>query len=270
MKISIAIITHNEEKNIVRCLSSVYNWVDEIIVVDGQSSDNTVKLIKEFDQKKIISIFYENNPPNFIINKQKAIDRCSGAWILELDADEILSKELKEEILTIVGSSNPPIAYRIPRLNYFLGSPLKKGGQYPDYTIRLYKNGTVRFPCKTIHDQVIVIDPKATIGTIHHPIIHYPYPDFETYLRKWIQYATFEANILIQQEIKPSFWNMKKYFFVLPTWWFFKTHIRHKGFQDGFPGFVFSLFSSMRYWVIYVLFVDKQSTHSKSKDQEAI
>lgn len=274
MQISVAIATHNEEKNITRSLASVYNWVDEIIIVDGQSTDATVKIVKRFDQKNKIKIFTENNMRMFHQNKQKAIEKCVGKWILQLDADEVISPQLKNEILSIIGLNRrkkpKAIAYHIPRLNFFFGKPLTKGGQYPDYTIRLYINGSTQFPCKTIHEQVRVIDQKTPLGKLFHPILHYSYPDFETYLRKWIQYASLEANILIQQGVQPSFWNMKKYFLVLPIWWFFKTYIRHKGFQDGFAGFIFALFSSIRYWITYVFFAEKKSAHSKSRHQEGI
>lgn len=272
MQISVAIVTYNEEKNILRCLASIYEWIDEIIMVDGQSTDTTVEIVKRFDQKNKIKIFSEKNMPMFHQNKQKAIEKCAGKWILQLDADEVVSPQLKNEILSIVKnkSSNQPIAYHLPRLNYLLGKPLRKGGQYPDYTIRLYINGATKFPCETLHEQVMIINQNASLGTLSQPILHYPYPNFSTYLRKWIQYADFEANTLIHQKIKASFWNIKKYFLILPTAWFFKTYIRHKGFQDGFAGFIFSLFSSIRYWVIYVIFVEKQSAYSKSRDKAQV
>lgn len=272
--ISVAIATHNEEKNIIRCLSSIYDWVDEIIVVDGKSNDATVAIIKDFDRQKKIKIFHEKNEIMFHKNKQKAIERCTGKWILQLDADEVVSSELKNEILAIITNSNQlkpiptnsnqlrPIAYSIPRLNYFLGKPLKKGGQYPDYTIRLYKNGVARFPCETVHEQV-EISQKSQIKSLKSSLFHYPYPNFREYLRKWIQYSYFEADLLIEQGTMPSLWNLKKYFFVLPTWWFFKTYIRHKGFQDGFAGFVFSVFSSLRFLVIYVALVEKKTIRLK-------
>src|SRR3989338_3606257 len=160
MKLSVAITTHDEEKAIEKCLTSVYDWVDEIVVVDGESTDKTVDLIKKFDQKGKIRLYHEKNPPMFHINKQKAIEKCHGDWILQLDADEVVPGDLKNEILSVVnlksearlavnhlpsGKQNQlstlPVAYWIPRLNYFLSRPLKKGGQYPDYIIRLYKNG---------------------------------------------------------------------------------------------------------------------------------
>lgn len=290
MILSIAIATYNEEKNIIHCLKSVYDWVDEIVVIDGTSTDKTVDLIKQFDKQAKARIFIKENPPMFHINKQKAVEKCTKDWILQLDADEVVSEELKNEIkLILTNSTNfnqfQPIAFWLPRFNFFLGKPLKKGGQYPDYTIRLYRNGVARFPCKSVHEQVEIsqelvkvgqswskvskkpIKPTPTnstnsnqfqpISILNSPLLHYPYPTFSEYINKWNRYTTQEAEILKKQRFKPSFFNFIKYFCILPKLWFLKTYFRHLGFLDGFPGFVFSLFSAIRYWGIYVKLFEK-------------
>jgi len=304
MRLSIAIATYNEEKNILRCLKSVYDWVDEIIIVDGTSTDKTVDVIKKFDQKKKIKIYLEDNPPMFHLNKQKAIEKCTKDWILQLDADEEATEDLRQEIAqllncpiagkksknnrTIEQSNNRIIAFWIPRLNFFLGKPLKKGGQYPDYTLRLYRNGVAKFPCKSIHEQVNINvgvgrdrpekrashdsplqnqsmeqSNNGTIGHLNSSLLHYPYPTFSEYLNKWNRYTSLESENLKKQGFKPSFFNFIKYFFILPKIWFFKTYFRHLGFFDGFPGFVFSLFSAIRYWGIYIKTIDKNTLKNK-------
>ncbi len=183
MKLSVAIAVHNEEDNIIRALEVVYDWVDEIIIVDGDSTDKTVETIRLFEDNLLrsqskktrkIHIFNEPHEAMFHKNKQKSIEKCTGEWILQLDADEVVSDDLKKEIHRVILSGNEgslanasltsvrdssaspqndkkrPVAYWIPRLNYFLGKPLRKGGQYPDYTLRLYKNGVARFPCQSV------------------------------------------------------------------------------------------------------------------------
>ena len=277
--LSVAIATYNEEKNILRCLKSVYDWVDEIIIVDGSSTDKTIQLIKKFDHQKKIKIFIEENPPMFHINKQKAIERCTQDWILQLDADEEISEELKSEISNLKLEISNYVAYWLPRLNFFLGKPLKKGGQYPDYTLRLYRNGVAKFPCQSVHEQVEILPSskfkvqssksqlkiknlKLKIGYLKSPLFHYPYPNFSEYLKKWDRYNDLEAENLKKQGFKPSFWNFVLYFFILPKIWFFKTYFRHLGFLDGFAGFVFSLFSAIRYWGIYVKVIEKKDSLS--------
>jgi len=263
MKLSIALAVHNEEKNIIRCLESVYDWTNEIVIVDGESTDNTLSIIKTFDTDNKIRIFNEKHEAMFHKNKQKAIEKCTGNWILQLDADEVVSDQLKKEILEIINpepQNTKYVAYRIPRLNYFLGIPLKKGGQYPDYTIRLYQNGVAKFPCKSVHEQVEITQNSQNtkykiqdthIGHLTADLLHFPYPTFKDYLDKWVRYALLEAEILYKQGTRPSFSNNCKYLWIYPKWWFFKTYIRHLGCKDGFAGFVFSLFSSLRYIVTY-------------------
>src|SRR5438128_112968 len=145
-KISLAIATHNEEANIASCLNSVKDWVDEMILVDGASTDKTV----EIAEKAGARVYNAPNETMFHINKQKAIDKCKSDWILQLDADEIITNELKIEILDAINSDSVN-GYWIPRLNYFMGRYLKKGGQYPDYMLRLYRRGKGRLPCKSVH-----------------------------------------------------------------------------------------------------------------------
>src|SRR5437868_11480 len=132
--ISVVLATFNEEKNLPDCLESVKSLASEIIVVDGGSTDRTVTLAKGFDAKVIET----DNPPIFHINKQKAIDKATKDWILQLDADERVTKELSDEITEVISGNQKKNGYWVPRKNWFLGRFLTKGGQYPDYTLRLY------------------------------------------------------------------------------------------------------------------------------------
>ena len=270
--ISVCILTYNEEQNIERCLASVYDWVDEIIIIDGRSTDNTVKKARAFGDK--VKVYSYDNPPNFLINKQRSIDKATKDWLLQLDADEVVSKQLKSETLAVLnlepGTWNKnTVAYWIPRLTYFLGSPLRKGGQYPDYCLRFYRKGIAQLPLKTIHDQVKINLTKAkksfdlkeaNIDYLKGNLEHFSYPDFNVYLRKWIQYGDYEGNKLYKQNESISIGNFVKYFGWLPLAWFVKTYFRHKGFQDGLAGFVFSVFSALRYWLAYINLYEKHQS----------
>lgn len=245
MKLSLCIVTFNEEKFIRYPLDSAYDFVDEVILVDGGSTDKTVQIVKSYGSK--VKVFNEDNPPMFHINKQKAIERASGEWILQLDADEALSDELKQEIQHVIGVKEQPFAgFWLPRKNFFLNRFLEKGGQYPDYTIRLYKNGVANFPRKSVHENVEI---KGEVGYLTKPLLHFADPDFSRYLTRWNRYTSLDADDLIRKGQKVSFFS---YFFVKPWGWFLRSYLRHRGFMDGFPGFVFALFSSLRFMVIYV------------------
>lgn len=248
--------TFNEEENIGKCLSSVADWVDEIVVVDGTSTDKTVDIAKGFKAKIIIT----DNPPIFHINKKKAIEACAGEWILQLDADEVVTDELKKEILTVINDQRPTTnsqtvnGYWIPRKNYFLGKFLTKGGQYPDYSLRLYRRGKGNLPAKNVHEQAVV---EGQIAYLKNPLLHYSYPNFNHYLSHFNQYTDIFARELKDQKIKIGFTSAVHHTLLKPLYWFLLTYIRHKGFMDGFPGFAFSLFSAMRFPVSFIKYWEK-------------
>ena len=249
MKLTVAIATHNEENNLPKCLESVVGLADEIVVVDGSSTDNTVEVAKSFGAKVLVT----NNPKIFHINKQKAINMASSDWILQLDADEIVSKELKKEIKDEVNKhENIYNGYFLPRKNYFLGRFLMKGGQYPDYTVRLYRKGKGYLPQKDVHEQAVV---EGKVGYLKKELMHYPYQDFAEYLTKWSRYTNLIA-VQIKSELEHKNTAEKVilgvgYSLVKPIHWFLTTYFRHKGIMDSWQGFVFSLFSALRFPVSY-------------------
>ena len=252
VKLSVALATFNEESNIASCLDSVRELASEIVVVDGSSKDKTVEIAKKYGAKVKVT----DNPPIFHINKQKALNMATGDWILQLDADEHVSGELADEIKKVVDGESEYNGYWIPRKNYFLGRFLTKGGQYPDYTIRLYKKGKGRLPQKDVHEQAEV---EGKVGYLKNPLLHYPYKNFSFYIEKWNRY-----NILIATQIKKDMERKNKferfifgigYLIIKPTHWFLTTYIRHKGFVDLWQGFVFSLFSALRFPVAYIKYL---------------
>ena len=265
MKLSLCLAVYNEEKFLHYALDSAVEMADEVIIVDGGSSDKTVSIAKSYGKK--VKVIETDNPIIFHKNKQKAIDAAKGDWILQLDADEAVSPELRKEIEAVIsphpGGVHPrggePVAYWIPRKNYFLGKFLTKGGVYPDMTIRLYKNGVARFPCKTVHENVEIEGP---VGTLKTDLLHYADPDFDRYLMRWNRYTTLDAELMVKNGQKPGFF---EYFVVKPVHTFFSMFLRHKGFMDGYQGFVFALFSALRHKVIYIKVRAYHQTHVKNR-----
>ncbi len=246
--LSVTLATYNESKNIVRCLEAIKDIAIEIIVVDGQSQDNTVTLIKKFKNAKVIST---TNKPMFHLNKQMGISACKGDWILQLDADEVVTPNLKKEINSILDKNPDTIVengFWIPRKNYFLGSFLTKGGQYPDYTIRFYKNGKAHLPCENVHEQAVV---DGQVGFLKNDLEHYADTSFSLYLLRANRYTTLLAQELKDKQVKINFSSFLNYYIVKPCWWFFKTYIRHRGYVDGLAGFAFSYFSALRFPIAY-------------------
>jgi len=248
LSISIAIASFNEEKNLARCLKSVSGWAKEIIVVDGSSTDKTRQIARDYGAKVIKT----TNRPIFHINKQMAIDRCIGEWILQLDADEVVSAGLKDELSRTAIDDLAFEAYFIPRKNFFLGKWLKKSGQYPDGVIRFFKNGKAKLPCKTVHEQMEV---DGITGWLKEHLLHYPSPKFNDYLRKSNQYTSLSAKELIDQGKEASILGLLTAF-VRFQLTFLSMFIRHKGFQDGIPGLVFCFFSGLHHLTAYIKFLE--------------
>lgn len=243
--LSVVLAVYNEEKNLSACLQSVQGLADEIVVIDGGSQDQTVEIARKFGAK----VKTTDNPPIFHINKQKAIDMATKDWILQVDADERVTPELRKEIRSVVSRQSLVVGYWIPRKNWFLGRFLTKGGQYPDYTLRLYKKGKGRLPQKSVHEQAIV---EGETEYLKNPLIHIADPSFSRYLIRFNRYTDLIANELREQKIGYTPIMTVKYILVLPLWWFFLSYIRHKGFMDSWQGFVFSFFSALRFPMGYI------------------
>ena len=260
--LSVVLATYNEERNLEACLNSLKEIADEIVIVDGTSSDKTVEIAKKFGAKIKIT----TNKPNFHINKQMAIDMASKDWILQMDADEHISPELKDEIKGILEEENHKSSiinhksdvngYWMPRKNMFLGRFLMKGGQYPDYTLRLYRKGKGRLPQKDVHEQAEV---EGKVGYLKSALLHYPYKDFSHYIRKWNLYNNLFAMQIKEEQDKKNIFQKIFYAFAYlvakPGHWFLTTYFRHKGFVDGWQGFTFSLFSALRFPISYIKYL---------------
>lgn len=271
--LSVALATYNEEANLSRCLASVSDWADEIIVVDGGSTDQTLKIAEKYSAK----IVKTSNPPIFHINKQKALDACRGKWILQLDADEAVSPELRTEILdvirmtqqevshrvidprknklferhqklieerdgTIGNESEEIVAFFVPRRNYFLGKLMTYAGTYPDGVIRLVEKGKARFPSKSVHEQIWV---DGRVSWLSHDLIHFSNPTLERYLTGADKYTNLLANQLKEQKVPKNIFSYIRYISIEPTIIFLNLFIRHKGILDGLHGFLFSFFSAL-------------------------
>lgn len=248
MSLSVVLATYNEEKNLNNCLESVKDITDEIIVVDGESTDKTVDIAKKMGA----TVFVVPNVPIFHVNKQIALEKAKGKWILQLDADEVVDEELKSEIKKIINSPLTIInysGYYLKRKNFFLGRWLKKGGQYPDPVIRLVKNSHAHFPQISVHEQITV---NGQVGTLDGHLLHYTAPTFQRYLQNANRYTSLTADELKKQKVSFSVFNWLKYLWWKPKLTFFNLYLRHKGFTDGFPGFVFALFSGLHWTIAYL------------------
>jgi hypothetical protein len=178
-----------------------------------------------------------------------AVDACKSDWILQLDADEVVTPELKTEIVNKINSNPPENGFWINRSNFFLGRFLTKGGIYPDPTIRLYRRGFSKLPCKNVHEQAEI---DGQVGRLKSDLLHFSDPTFSRYLLRNDRYTALIAADLQKNKVKINFWNFVRYFIIKPTHWFILAYFLHRGYVDGFPGFVFAWYSSLRFPIAYI------------------
>lgn len=271
IKLSVVLATRNEEKNIERCLASVKDFANEIIIVDEHSSDKTRQIAEKLGARVYLEVHHDN----FHITKQIALDKAKGEWVLQLDADEVVSPELAKQILsTIHGSpltvhnslflrhqklieardgkigkgTGDVVAYLIPRLNMFLGKPLTHAGTYPDASIRLVKNGKAHFPAKSVHE-VMQIDGK--VAWLSGNLLHYDSPTLKRYLWRNNRYTDLMAKEMTQQKLRKDILSFLLFTVYRPLFTFFNLYFRHLGILDGAPGFIWSFFSAARFPIAY-------------------
>ncbi len=250
--LSIAIATHNEEANVRMSLPAVAGWADEIILVDGASEDGTVKVAREAGAHVIET----DNPPIFHINKQKALDKCRATWVFQLDADEVVTIELKKEIEAIMKDTKQEFAgYYVPRKNFFLGHWMRKGGQYPDYVIRFFLRTKGRFPAQSVHEQITI---DGRVGYLKNDLLHYSYRTLSEYMVKANRYSALVAKNLAKDKVPKNIGTYFTYNVYLPIQTFLNLFIRHKGFMDGFYGFLYAALSGMQHAMAYQKYLGAQ------------
>ena len=244
-KISVVIAVKNEEKNIRACLEAV-KWADEIVIVDDCSSDRTAAICREYTGKVIIN----DSGGSFHKNKNLGLDNAAGAWLLSLDADEIVSAVLREEIRARLNCDSGGVdGFYVPRANYFLGQHITGCGWSPDYVMRLFRNGAARWPLD-IHYLPRLAD-ESRAGRLESPLIHYSYRSLEQYFEKFNRYTTRLAGEAREKGVRVGAGNFITLFFIKPLFWFLRKYLFRKGFMDGFRGLFISLSSGLVIFVTY-------------------
>jgi glycosyltransferase involved in cell wall biosynthesis len=214
-------------------------WADEIVVIDSGSTDRTIAICREYTEA-VISREWQG----YARQKNSAIDRTTGDWVLSLDADEPIEPALAEEIKAIISSTDSLDGYRIPRKTIFLGKWVKHGGWYPDYNLRLFRKGKGRFQERAVHEAVRV---EGTVGSTRHAIEHHTYPDIASYMTRINSYSSLAVDVMADKGISKSkaSWVM---ILMRPLLTFIHKYFFRRGFLDGKHGLVLNLFHS--YYVL--------------------
>ncbi|TFG77294.1 MAG: glycosyltransferase family 2 protein [Chrysiogenales bacterium] len=255
IKISAVIITYNEEDRLPDALDSLQGAVDEIIVVDSYSTDRTPEIARQAR-----ATFYQNRFEDYGQQKNIAMQKASHDWILNLDADERVSPELKRSISDLK-EGNIPIkasAYAIKRKTYYLGRWIRHSGWYPDRKIRLFKKNAATWQGR-IHESLKV---TGVVASLPGEILHFTYRDIGDHIRRLERYSTFLSEEIISQKKKCLILRL----LVLPPVTFLRHYFWRLGFLDGFAGLVIASVSSWGTAMKYFKAIDlKRSAPRQAK-----
>jgi glycosyltransferase involved in cell wall biosynthesis len=222
-RLSVTIITFNEEARLRRCLDSVA-WADEIVVVDGGSTDRTVAVAREYTDRVV-----ERPWPGFAAQKNFALAQARGAWVLALDADEEVTPELRDAILGIVKGNPTAVGYEIARRNIVWGEWIRHGGLYPDWQLRLFRRGHGAFVARAVHEAVRVDGP---VERLPHPLLHRSYRDLADFVARADRYSTLAAEEWLA-EGRPI---RSRDLVLRPLGRFLTMYVVRAGFLDGWRG----------------------------------
>ena len=251
-KLSVVVITRNEEDTLPRCLSSVA-WADEVIVVDSGSQDDTRQIAWEHG-----ATVFEIEWSGFGAAKAYGVDKATGEWILSLDADEAVSEELAQEIQLILRGETDFHGFDMPRKTRFLGRWIKHCGWYPDRVLRLFLKSRGKFDNARVHEKVIL---DGRMGHLSGELLHYSYPSLEHYLDKSNRYTTLGAEEAYRKGRRTTWFDLV----IRPLVSFIAHYVSRQGFRDGREGFLVSVLSSLAVLVKYAKLKDMERQRESSE-----
>lgn len=238
-KLSVTIITLNEENNIAQAIESV-SFADEIILVDSHSTDRTVEIAKSYG-----AIIYQHDFKGHGEQKNIAANFASNDWILNIDADERIDEQLQKEIKKIINQNNPHPLWKMKRKNFFCGKWIKYGGWYPDYNPRLYLKNHAKFTTPFVHEELKAIEKNIFPKIISGNILHYSFPSFFSQIKTNMHYAT-----LGHQGLKHISFLKILY---KPLFKFIECYFLKLGIADGKFGLVIAINASYSQFVKYAM-----------------
>jgi len=250
--LSAVILTKNEENRVAKSLESV-KWADEIIIVDDESSDKTVEIVKKYTDK-----IYTRRMDNEGRHRNWAYSKAQNTWVLSLDADEIVTPELREEIEKVLKNNPQENGFTIPIRNYIGSYWVRYGGWYPASKLRLFRKDKFRYEEVEVHPRAFMDNP---CGHLESDIIHFSYKNLEEFLHSLNHQTTREAQKWFNQG-KP----MRLLIFIWRTIdRFMRTYVRKKGYKDGLMGFVVAFNAGLYQFISYLKYRELILTGKEKK-----
>jgi glycosyltransferase involved in cell wall biosynthesis len=225
--VTATIITFNEAANIQAALESL-SWADEIIVVDSESTDDTVAIARRYTDLVTVRPW-----PGYIAQKNFAAAQARHDWIFSLDADERVTPELAGEIKAVLAAPSGAAGYRAPRVTFHLGRWMRSTDWYPDYQLRLYDRRRARWTGRHVHESVKADGP---VQDLRGELQHFAYRDLAHHFQTMDRYTTLAARQMFEDGRRAGFLDLM----VHPPAAFFRNYILRGGFKDGVPGLIVS------------------------------
>lgn len=240
MRVSAILITKNAAGTLRRCLESL-QWMDEIVVVDSGSSDDTVAIARELGAQ----VHVTDDWPGYGPQKNRALEHASGDWVFSIDADEWLTPEARREIQGRIGEPDACPAYAMPRRSSFCGRVMTHSGWWPDYVVRLFRRGSARFSDDLAHERLLV---DGAVGKLKEPLMHEAIVDLDQMLGKMNAYSTASALMLARRGKRATLTGA-----ILHGWWaFMRTYFLRLGVLDGREGFMLAVANAEGSYYRYV------------------
>lgn len=236
--ITVTLRTFNEELNVRDCLESV-SWADEIVVVDAESTDRTVAIAREYTDRVIVRPW-----AGHIATSQFATDQAENRWVMSMDADERVSRDLRDEIVSLDLDAGPHDAYEIPRRHWFMKRWIHHSAWYPDRKIRLFRKDRCRWGGYAPHDKVQV---PGSLGRLRGDLHHYIYRDLSHFAATKNSYSTLTAIDHFRSGRRAGLVDLT----LRPLYAFLYRYLVRLGVLDGLPGFVISVMESHTVFMKY-------------------
>jgi len=239
-RLSVVVITLNEERNIERCLRSV-RWADEVVVVDSFSSDRTIELANRYADR-VAQHEYDGDIPQ----RERGFAIASGTWLMYVDADEEVTVELQKEIRSVVGSHDAADGYEVPRKVFMFGKRICHGGWEPDYTLRLFRRDRYRAEPAEVHGGFTV---EGRRGRLCAFLNHYTYESIGQYLAKMNDYTSLQVSNKLRDSRTGPVGAVR--LILSPCSHFVRKYFSNGGYRDGFHGFLLAVLGSMYTLALY-------------------
>jgi len=258
-RLSAVIPVKNEKGKIEKCLDSLRNFADEIVIVDSLGTDGTIEICKSYGAKIVT---HELEGCNMGKQRNIGIENATGDWILQTESDEIFPPDAAEKIRKTIENPGSCVAFRVFRKNFFLGHPLKYAGAR-DYMLKIFKKGEVYYTGESIHEKLKIDGP---VGDINTEIYHYSLNSISQFINKCNFFSNIESDIFLKENDRIDIKEIKYHLIWRSLKLFWKGYIKKQGYKDGMYGLAWCILNVIGPQVRWLKIWEKAVKEGKLKE----